>query len=46
MYAVFPRLWYLGDDSRQELEYIECLAFGMGREGVVMGILDFVEESF
>jgi len=46
MNAVFPRLWYLGDDSRQELEYIECLAFGMGREGVVMGILDFVEESF
>ena len=46
MNAVFPRLWYLGDDSRQELEYVECLAFGMGREGVVMGALGFVKQSF
>ena len=46
MNAVFPRLGYLGDDPGQELEYVECLAFGMGRQRVVMGALGFVEESF
>jgi len=46
MNAVFPRLWNLSDDSGQELEYVECLAFGMGRQRVVMGALGFVEESF
>jgi hypothetical protein len=46
MNAVFPRLWNLGNDSRQELEYVERLAFGMGRQRVVMGALGFVEESF
>jgi hypothetical protein len=27
MNAVFPKLWNLGNDSSQELEYVECLAF-------------------
>ena len=46
-----PKIMFFGfgnlcEDSCNELEAIEGLAFGMGREGVVVRALGFVEEGF
>ena len=43
--AVFSRLWNLGEDSCDELENVEALAFGMGKQRVVMGTFALVEQS-
>ncbi len=45
MNAVFSRLWNLGEDSGDELENVEALAFGMGKQRVVMGAFALVEQS-
>ena len=42
--AVFARLWYLGEDSRQELEDVESLTLRMGEQGVVVEAFAFVEQ--
>jgi len=43
--AVFSRLWNLSEDSGDELENVEALAFGMGKQRVVMGAFALVEQS-
>ncbi len=43
--AVFSRLWNLGEDTGDELEDVEALAFGMRKQGVVMGAFALVEQS-
>jgi len=43
--AVFSRLWNLGEDSGDELENFEALAFGMGKQRVVMGAFALVEQK-
>ena len=43
--AMFPRLWNLGEDSGDELENVEALAFGMGKQRLVMGAFALVEQS-
>ena len=43
--AVFSRLWNLGEDSCDELENVEALAFGMGKQRLVMGAFALVEQS-
>ena len=42
--AVFARLWNQGEDSGDELENVEALAFGMGKQGVVKGAFALVEQ--
>ena len=42
--AVFARLWNLGEDSGDELENVEALAFGMRKQGLVMGAFALVEQ--
>ena len=43
--AVFARLWNLCEDSRDELENVEALSLGMGKQRVVKGAFAFVEQS-
>ena len=43
--AMFSRLWNLGEDSGDELENVEALAFWMGKQRVVMGAFALVEQS-
>jgi len=43
--AVSARLWNLGEDSRDELENVEALALGMGKQRLVMGAFALVEQS-
>ena len=43
--AVLARLWNLSEGSRDELENVEALAFGMGKQRLVMGAFAFVEQS-
>ncbi len=43
--AVSARLWNLGEDAGDELENVEALAFGMGKQSVVMGAFALVEQS-
>ncbi len=45
MNAMFSRLWNLGEDSGDELENVEALSFGMGKQRLVMGAFAFVEQS-
>ena len=43
--AVFSRLWNLGEDSGDEGENVEALAFGMGKQRAVMGAFALVEQD-